>query len=109
MLAIFPLFLLLGLFLPGFFLAKCLRHTLWWASAFVISLPILFHSVFWLGVFHISITLWTVLPCMIAASTGAAWLAIRSATPAKTERTPPWGTRDRILLLSSGSVGAVLL
>jgi hypothetical protein len=26
MLAIFPLFLLLGLFLPGFFLAKCLRH-----------------------------------------------------------------------------------
>ena len=62
MLAIFPLFLVLGLFLPGFFIAKYLRHTLWGASAFTISLLILFHSIFWLGVFHISIRLWTVLP-----------------------------------------------
>ena len=79
------------------------------SCAFVISLPILFHSVFWLGVFHVRIALWTVLPCLIAASAGAAWLAFRSATPEKTERTPPWSARDRILLLSSGLVGAVLL
>ena len=50
MLWLFPFFLLVGLFLPGFFVAKYLRHSLWWASAFPLSLLVLFHSVFWLGV-----------------------------------------------------------
>ena len=109
MLAIFPLFLVLGLFLPGFFIAKYLRHTLWGASAFTISLLILFHSIFWLGVFHISITLWTVLPSLIAASAGAAWLQRRSAIPVATNPAPRFTTQDRILILSSGFVGAVLL
>ena len=72
------------------------------------SLLILFHSVFWLGVFGVSITLWTVLPCLIAASAGAAWLKSRSAIPAKTKR-PQLATQDRILILSSGCVGAALL
>ena len=109
MLAIFPLFLLLGLFLPGFFIAKYLRHTLWWASAFAISLLILFHSIFWLGVFHVSIRLWTVLPSLIATSAGAAWLQRRFAIPVKTNPTTQLTTQDRILILSSGLVGAVLL
>ena len=109
MLAIFPLFLLLGLFLPGFFLAKCLRHTLWWASAFVISLLILFHSIFWLGVFHVSISLWTVLPSLIATSAGAAWWQRRFAIGVAANPTPQLTGKDRILILSSGCVGAVLL
>jgi Dolichyl-phosphate-mannose-protein mannosyltransferase len=109
MLAIFPLFLVLGLFLPGFFIAKYLRHALWWASAFVISLLILFHSIFWLGVFHVPIRLWTVLPILLAASGGAAWLQRRFAIGVETNPAPPWTTEDRILLLSSGMVGVVLL
>src|ERR1017187_7939967 len=109
MLAIFPLFLLLGLFLPGFFLAKYSRHTLWWASSFVISLLILFHSIFWLGVLHVSISLWTVLPGLLAISAGGAWLQRRFAMPAESNP-PPQATRlDRILILGCGLVGAVLL
>jgi len=109
MLLIFPLFLILGLFLPGFFIAKYLRRTLWWAFAFIVSLLVLFHSVFWLGVFRVPITLWSVLPCLIAASAGAAWVERRSAIPAETERTPRLARQDGVLLLSSGLVGAVLL
>ena len=113
MLALFPLFLLLGLFLPGFFIAKYLRHSVWWASAFAISLLVLFHGIFWLGVFHVSITLWTVLPGLVVASAGAAFLQRRlpgrSASPPATTPAPPLTARDRILILSSGVVGAVLL
>jgi hypothetical protein len=106
---LFPLFLPLGLFIPGFFIAKCLRHSLRWASAFTISLLILFHSVFWLGVFGVSLTLWTVLPCLLAASAGAAWLAHRSAIPAQPKSAQPWAALDRGLILASGLAGAVLL
>jgi hypothetical protein len=105
----FPFFLLLGIFVPGYFVAKYLRHTLWWASAFPISLLVLFHSVFWLGVLGAPITLWTTLPCLIIASAAAAWLASRSAIPAPTRRMPQWTTLDRILMLSSGFVAAALL
>ena len=109
MLAIFPLFLMLGLFLPGFFVAKYLRHRLWGASAFVISLLILFHCVFWLGVFGIPIMLWTVAPLLIAASGAAAWGRKRFAPPAKTPATAPWNRLDRALILSTALVGAVLM
>jgi hypothetical protein len=47
-----PLLLLLGLFLPGSLIARRMGHPLWWASGFVFSLLILFHSIFWLGIFH---------------------------------------------------------
>jgi len=107
--AMFPLFLLLGLFLPGFFIAKYLRHTEWWASAFVLSLLILFHGIFWLGVIHVSITLWTVLPILIAATAGGAWLQRRYPIPVVVKPMPPWTASERILVLSSGLVGAVLL
>jgi hypothetical protein len=109
MLLLFPLFLLLGLFLPGYFIARYLRHSLWWASAFVFSLLILFHSIFWLGVFRVPITLWTVLPCLLAVMAGAALLARRFGIPAPAKATPPFDTADRVLILSSGLVGAVLL
>ena len=109
MLAIFPLFLILGLFLPGFFIAKYLRHPLWWASAFTISLLILFHSIFWLGVSGIPIKLWTVLPVLLAASAMAAWVQRKFALPVAPDPAPPLPTQDRILLLLSGLVGAVLL
>src|SRR5215831_3647512 len=109
MLAIFPIFLLVGLFAPGFFLAKCLGHRLWWASAIIISLLILFHSVFWLGVSHVPIRLWTVLPILVAATAAAAWLRRKFATSPTKSTAPSWTAAERILLVSSGLVGAVLL
>src|SRR4051794_22377355 len=104
MLALSPLFLLLGLFLSGFFVAKYLGHSEWWASAFVISLLILFHTAFWLGVFHVAITLWTVLPCLIVATAGAAWLYKRTTMPVDANPALPWTTPERILIVSSGVV-----
>jgi hypothetical protein len=110
MLLLFPFFLLLGLFVPGFFVARYLGQRLWWASGFVASLLILFHSIFWLGVFRIPITRWSVLPCLIAAAAaGAAWLARGSPMPGKATQNTPWTTQDRVLMLSSGLTGAVLL
>ena len=109
MLAIFPLLLILGLFLPGFFIAKYLRHPLWWASAFTISLVILFHSIFWLGVSGIPIKLWTVLPVLLAVSAIAAWVQRKFSVPVAPDPAPPLPTQDRILLLLSGLVCAVLL
>ena len=108
MLWMLPVLLLTGLFLPGFFLAKYLRHQLWWASAFVLSLLVLFHSVFWLGVFGAHITLGTVLPCMVLTS-AAAWMCRRHATPDKTPKSTPLSRQDRILLFSSGLAGLALL
>ena len=109
MLAIFPLFLILGLFLPGFFIAKYLRHPLWWASAFTISLLILFHSIFWLGVSGIPIKLGTLLPILLAASAIAAWVQRKFSRPVVQDPASSPDTQDRILLLLSGLVGAVLL
>ncbi|MCU1235672.1 MAG: hypothetical protein JWP63_3639 [Candidatus Solibacter sp.] len=109
MLALSPLFLLLGLFLPGFFIAKHLRHGLPWASAFPISLVILFHSIFWLGILHVPITLWTVAPGLIAISAVGAWLVRRAAIPAEPIAGERWSRQDRMLIVSSGLVGAVLL
>ena len=112
MLAIFPLLLILGLFLPGFFLAKYFRHSLWWAFAFVFSLLALFQSIFWLGIFHVSIGVWTVTPCLLAATAAAALLQRKFAgpsAPAALPVSPPWNTQERVLLLASGAVGVVLL
>ena len=109
MLAIFPVLLILGLFLPGFFIAKYLRHPLWWASAFTISLLILFHSIFWLGVSGVPIKLWTVMPILVGASALAAWVQRKFGLPAAAEHAAPLTTQDRILLLLSALVGAVLL
>jgi hypothetical protein len=108
MLALFPVFLLLGLFLPGFFIAKYLRHQSWWASAVPLSLIVLFHSIFWLAVFHVAITLWTVLPGLVAVSTVAAWLQRRDSSPMPTDRPSPRSVQDMALILSSAFVGVVL-
>jgi Dolichyl-phosphate-mannose-protein mannosyltransferase len=109
MLLLFPFLVVLGLFLPGFFIAKYLGHTFWLASGFLLSLLVLFHTVFWLGIFHIPIGLGTASPCLIAASAGAAWLARRSPLAPRTKQAPPLTTPDRIVLLTSGLVGAAVL
>src|SRR5260370_13099229 len=109
MLWIFPFFLLVGLFVPGFFVAKYLRHPLWWASAFPLSLLVLFHSVFWLGVFRVPITLLTVLPGLIAISAAAAWLGRRSPLPPQTKPVPQLPRQDLLLILSNAFVGPILL
>jgi hypothetical protein len=117
MLAAFPLLLLLGLFLPGFFVAKWLRHRFWWASAFTISLVVLFHSVFWLGVFHIPIQLSTVVPFLLAVTAVAAWFERRSAIPDRRTgirnsefRWPfPELAIDRILVGAVACVAAALM
>jgi hypothetical protein len=82
---------------------------LWWASSFVISLLILFHSVFWLGVFRIPITVWNVAACLAAASGAGAWWARGRLGRTKRDGAPRWALPDRILIVSSGLVGAGLL
>jgi len=109
MLWLFPFFLFIGLFVPGFFVAKYLGLRLSWASGFIFSLLVLFHSIFWLGVFRVPITLWTVLPWLIAAAGGVAWLAKRSTIPCKAKQDQPWEIQDRVLIVSSVLIGAVLL
>jgi len=75
MLLFLPLFLLLGLFLPGYFITKSLKNRMAAASAFLISLLILFHTVFWLGIAGVPITLWTVSPCLALAAVVGACIA----------------------------------
>ena len=109
MLLLFPFFLILGLFLPGFFVAKYLGLRMWFASGALISLLILFHCIFWLGVFRVPITLWTVTPWLVVAGGAAAWFARRSAIRMEAKPKAPLTTEDRVLMLSSGLTGAVLL
>jgi hypothetical protein len=103
-----PVFLAAGLFLPGYFLAGGRRQPLWWASAFTLSLPVLFHSAFWLGILHVPITLWTVLPCLLAVAGAAAWLGRKSKPPAAVKPAAPWTGHERLLLLVAAATGAVL-
>lgn len=63
---------------------------------------------FWLGVAHVSITLWTVLPCLLAASSAAAWMVRKTPLIPPTLGTPQWDRMNLILGLSSVCVGAVL-
>src|SRR4051794_31925749 len=99
MLVLSPFFLILGLFLPGFFIARYLRTPLSWASGFPFSLLILFHCIFWLGIFHVPITLWTVLPCLVFASAGAVWPARKSMSPPESKVSSSWDRQDRLLLV----------
>ena len=109
MLLLFPIFLFAGLFLPGFFIARSLRAPLPWASAFPFSLLVLFHSVFWLGVFHIALSLWTVLPCLLVVTGAGAWFARKSGASKEVKGAETWDRESRILLISSAVVGAVLV
>jgi hypothetical protein len=107
MLLLLPFLLVLGLFLPGFFFAKCVRLPASWAAGFPFSLVVLFHIVFWLGIFHVPITLWTVLPGLLGVSAVVGWLA-RHNQPAPL-KPRSFGKWDRILLISSGVVGLALV
>jgi hypothetical protein len=103
-----PFLLVLGFWLPGFFIAKYLRQPLAWAAAFPFSLLVLFHSIFWLGILHAPLALISVLPCLLAASALAAWLSRKSPVLREAKKTP-WSAQERLLLVSSAVVGAVLL
>ena len=111
MLLLFPFCLALGFFVPGYFLAKSLRNEFWAPTAFVLSLLVLFYSVFWLGVFHVQIGMWSVLSCLVVASLAAARLKSQFFTHevAKTEPAAGIGAAERILVASSGLVGLTLL
>jgi hypothetical protein len=103
-----PILLPLGLFLPGYFVAKCLRTKLWAPSAFVFSLPILFYCVFWLGVFGVAIRLLPVAGLLIAASAVAFWFAGRFSPMERAKKTP-WTKLERALLWGSAAIGIILL
>ena len=77
-----------GLFLPGFLIARRLQHTLPWLSAFFLSELVLFHCIFWIGILHIPITLWTVLPCIAAVSAAVLWLRRSSPVPEQPKKQP---------------------
>jgi hypothetical protein len=107
MLLLLPFLLVLGLLLPGFFYARYTRLPLPWAAGFSLSLVVLFHMVFWLGILRVAITLWTVLPGILVLSPVMGWLARRSQpVPVKP---PELGKWDRMLLISSRVVGLALL
>ncbi len=108
MLLLLPVILPLGLFVPGFLVAKGMRHSLWWASAFPMSLLVLFHCIFWMGMLHIPITLWSILPCLVGFSAAAGWLARKTVTTPRSEAAPPWSGHE-LLLGTSGAVGLALL
>ena len=129
MLVLLPILLPLGLFLPGYFAARLFRLSLWAPSAFVLSLPILFHCVFWLGAIGVPIKVWSVAPLLMAATLALAW-AQRKFAPAekafrkaplktpekgpqaasdKGSRKTPWTLEERVLLAGCGIVGLVLL
>ena len=109
MLVLLPILLPLGLFLPGYFAARLFRLTLWAPSAFVLSLPLLFHCVFWLGVIGVPIKVWSVAPLLMAATGGLAWAQRKFAPAAKAPQKTPWTVEERILLAACGIVGLVLL
>lgn len=108
MVFLLPVLLPLGLFLPGFFLARALRLRLAWAAALPLSLVVLFHCVFWPGVFHVPVTLWSALVGLVTA-TGAAWWLSTRVAPEKTTPAPRLDRLDFALLTGAAIVSAVLL
>jgi Dolichyl-phosphate-mannose-protein mannosyltransferase len=99
----------LGLFLPGYFIGRCLGEKLWAPSAFLFSLPILFHCVFWLGVFGVRIQLLPVAALLLIACGAAAWAGRKSARPLSAVTKAPWNRSESILLIASAVVGLILL
>jgi hypothetical protein len=97
-----PLLLLIGLIVPGSLLARRVG-----AAGFLASLLILFHAVYWTGVCHLPITVWTVLPWLIAASGAAAWGGRRAAVPVRPDHAA-WSTEDRVLIAVCAAAAAAL-
>jgi hypothetical protein len=108
MLLLLPVLLSAGLFVPGYFLAGGRRQPLWWASAFTLSLPVLFHAAFWLGILHVPVTLWTVLPCELAVAGAAAWIARRAGVPQLRKPGAAWTAAERFVIAACALVGVVL-
>ena len=110
MLLLSPLLLLLGMFLPGLFLARFLKQRIWWAAAFPFSLVVLFHCIFWPGVFGIPLRLWTVLPLLVGVSAVFAWLgrAEWRAPALPSAGKQGWTRTELVLIVSSAVVGVAL-
>src|SRR5262245_38400524 len=104
----FPFCLVLGLFLPGSFIARRFKRGIWAATAFVVSLLILFHSIFWLGVFGAPIALWNVFLCLTIASLAGFLIGRRFSERVELKRRK-WKTLDWILMASTALVAVSLL
>jgi hypothetical protein len=105
MLLLLPVLLPLGLYLPGFLFARYTRQPIPWATAFPLSLVLLFHAVFWLGILHVPLTLWTVLPIPLAVAAIFGFLLRRNAPEAaksgSAKHIPTRNLWDRILLFAT--------
>ncbi len=102
-----PFLLIFGFVVPGWFVARWSSLPLQLPAAFVSSLLILFHAVFWVGVAGFPVQLSTVLPCLVAAAIAGAWLTRRSAPPAAVDRQAT--ALERTLVVSTTLVVVALL
>lgn len=102
-----PFLLIFGFVVPGWFVARWSSLPLQLPAAFVGSLLILFHAVFWVGVAGFPVQLSTVLPCLVAAALAGAWLTRRSAPPAPVDRQST--SLERTLVVSTTLVVVALL
>jgi hypothetical protein len=101
MLFLLPVLLPLGLYLPGLFFARYFRLPIPYFCAFPLSLVLLFHSIFWLGILHVPLTLWTVLPIPLVVTLVFAGLPRWRPQPDRPGSQPAaLVPLDRILLLS---------
>src|SRR5689334_12565092 len=101
MLFLLPVLLPLGLYLPGLFFARYFRLPIPYFCAFPLSLVLLFHSIFWLGILHVPLTLWTVLPIPLVVTLVFAGLPRWRPQPDRAGSQPAaLVPLDRILLLS---------
>jgi hypothetical protein len=102
----------LGFLLPGYFISLLLRSRTPWASGFVVSLLVLFHGVFWLGVLGIPVRPGTVAGWLIGASAiaGIAVLWRRPAPAAEAAAPDPRAERLwRLAAQAAGVMGLLLL
>ena len=102
-----PVFLAAGLLLPGYFLAGGGSGGPWRS----LSRCPLFHAVFWLGIRPVSITLWTVLPFVLAVAGAAAWINTKTinhkTTPPVPAKPARWAAEERLLIVITAPVTAL--
>jgi len=101
---------LLGFFLPGWFCSVALRSRAPAASAFVISLLILFWGVFLLGLCGAPVCFGSVLVWLLAVTAIAALVARRAGRPGLRSPQPVAEAPgcDRIVLYAAAGIGALL-
>lgn len=105
----FPAALVLGFFLPGYLLSAVLGSRELWASAFLISLLVLFYGILVLGVLGVplgfgSLAVYEVAVCGVGAVAARVW---RRRAPSRGRVSLTW--EDRALLGAVGVFGTILL